>query len=94
MNENNEAQDSQEVEVETVERKLEVAKESTEIVDGVHDLIQDIRDGKDVAVIAAENLPNLIQMVDGYDKLSAEMKSKHRNATVGYAGIKIADALS
>ncbi len=83
-----------EVKVETVEKTLVVGKESSEIVDGVHDLIQDIREGKDIAVIAAENLPNLIAMIDGYDKLSAEIKHESRNATIAYAGAKVADALS
>lgn len=77
----------------TIPVTINVAKESKEVVDAVTDLIADIKAGKDVGQIAAENLPGLIAAIDGYDKLDDEMKSGARNETVAYAGLKVADSL-
>ncbi len=77
-----------------VEKKLMVAKESSEIVDAVAELIKDIKEGKEIAVIATENLPSLMSAIDGYDKLGDEFKSDARNETVAYAGYMIAEALA
>lgn len=80
--------------MEIVKRELEVGKDSIEIAEGLKELILDIRAGKDIAAITAENLPSLITMVDGYENLSAEMKHTSRNATIAYSGYCIGEALA
>jgi len=79
--------------VKTVKVELEVGKETKEVADAIHDLIEDIRAKKDISAIAAENLASLIKAVEGVDMLDDEMKHKSRNATVAYTGMKVADAL-
>jgi len=57
-------------------------------------LIQDFKAKKDIAAIAAENLPGLMAAVTGYESLGDEMKSSARNETVAYAGLQIAETLA
>lgn len=78
----------------TVEKVLVVGKESSEVADSLSELIKDIKAGKDVSLIAAENLPGLVKAVDGYDKMDDEMKHSSRNATVAYSGYVVAEALA
>lgn len=92
MSEQENAQPEQ-VNVETVKVEMEVGKESKDVADALHDLIEDIKAGKDVGAIATENLPGIMSAVNGYDKLDDEMKHKSRNATVAYSGYKLAEAL-
>lgn len=81
------------VAVETKERILVVGKESLEVTESLAELVKDIKAGKDVSVIAAENLPGLVKAIEGYDKIDDEMKHKSRNATIAYSGYAIAEAL-
>ena len=78
----------------TIKRELQVGKESTEIFEGLSELIKDIKAGKDVAIIATENLPSLVTMVDGYDKVSGEMSAKERNATIAHGLYVLSEALA
>lgn len=80
--------------MESVKVEIEVAKESKEVVDAVVELIADIRAGKDISLIAGENLPGLLKAVEGVDKLGEEMKSNLRNETISYAGLKLADVIA
>ncbi len=77
-----------------MERILKVGKESTEIFEGLAELIKDIKAKKDVAVIATENLPALVTMVEGYEKVSDEMKSQERNATIAHGLYVLSEALA
>lgn len=81
-------------EVQTVPKTLNVGKESSEVVDSLGELVKDIKAGKDISLIAAENLPSLLVAIDGFEKLDEEMKHKSRNATVAYSGYVIAEALA
>lgn len=75
------------------EVKIQVGKESKEVVDAIVELVKDIREGKDLALIAGENLPGLSKAIDGVDQVDDEMQSEVRNATVAYAGLQVADVL-
>lgn len=81
------------VTVETVEVTIEVGKETKEVADAIHDLIVDIKEGKDITAITAENLSGLMKAIEGFDKLDDEQKHKTRNATDAYAAMKLTDAL-
>jgi hypothetical protein len=76
-----------------VKVEIEVGKETKEIIDFVSDLIKDIKAGKDMAAIAAENLPGLISAVGGFQELPAEMQGPSLAGCVGYAGSKVVEAL-
>lgn len=80
--------------METVTVEIEVGKESKEVADALGDLVADIKAGKEVAAIVAENIPGLLKAIDGFDKLDDEMKAVSRNATVAYVAYKVADALA
>ncbi len=79
--------------VEKTKVEIEVGKESKEVVDAITLLVEDIREKKDISLIAAENLPSLMKAIEGVDKLDDEMKSEVRNATVAYAGLQVAETL-
>lgn len=80
--------------VASVKVEIEVGKESKDVVDLVADLIEDIKAKKDVSAIAAENLPGLMKAIEGFDQLDDEAKSKHRNSTIAYTGMRFADVLA
>lgn len=82
------------MEVQTEKVELEVGKESKDVYDALADLVEDIKAGKDVSAIAAENLPGVMEAVEGFDQLDDEFKHKSRNATLAYGGYRIADALA
>jgi len=79
--------------VETVEKTLVVGKECGEVFDALKELILDIRAGKDVGMLAAENLAGLMVAVDGYEQLGPEIKHESRSATLGYGVAQIGSAL-
>ena len=72
--------------------QMEVGKESKEVLDCVFAIVEDIRAGKPVAQIAAENLPALFTAVEGFDKLDDEAKSPQRSGLAAYAVKKSMDA--
>ncbi len=80
-------------EVQLVEKTLKCGKESSEVFDALRDLVVDIRAGKKVAIIAAENLPGLMTAIDGYEQLGAEAKHESRTATLGYGVAQIGGAM-
>ena len=81
-------------EVQTVAKTLNVGKETSEVADSLAGLVKDIKDGKDVGTIAAENLPSLMTAINGFEMIDDEMKHKSRNATAAYTGYVVAEALA
>lgn len=71
-----------EEEVVLEEETVTCPKEMNDVRKCIKDLVIDIRKGKDVGVIAMENLPGLVNAIDGYEKLPAAAK----HPTAGYAG--------
>lgn len=57
-----------------IKKEIEIGKELSEIVDLVAAIIVDIKAKKDIATIAAENLPALMVAVQGFDQLVPEAK--------------------
>jgi len=79
---------------EKVKVELEIGKESKEVADAIGDLVADIKAGKEVAVIIAENIPGILKAIEGFEKLDDEMKDASRNATGAYVAYKVAEALA
>lgn len=79
--------------VETIDVQIQVGKESKELADALSELVKDIREGKNIGEISSENLPGIVQAVDGYDKLDDEQKAPSRHATRAYIGMKISEAI-
>lgn len=79
--------------MESVKKELLVGKESAEVIDAIAELVKDIRAGKDVALIATENLTGLVTAVEGYDKIGAELGGELRNHTASYLVSQVLDAL-
>lgn len=77
----------------TVEVKINVPKESKEVLDTAIDFIEDVIAKKDVSTIAAENLPNLLKAFDGYEKIGGELSSEQRSDLAGYVVKRVLDLL-
>lgn len=80
-------------EVQTIDVTIAVGKESKEVADALSELVADIKAGKDISVIAAENLPGVMKAVEGFDQLDDEQKAPSRHATRAYIGMKISESL-
>ena len=78
--------------VETVNYTMEVPKESKELMDALSAIIGHFKSGKSVTEAAAL-LPDVLQAVDGIDKLDDEAKTEHLDEAVGYGVHKIMGAL-
>ena len=80
-------------EVKHLDVTVQVTKESHEVFEAIASIIADIKAGKDVALIAAGNLPKLMVAVEGYDLLDDEVKDAQFPETVALGGAKIVKAL-
>jgi len=76
---------------ETTQHIIDVPNESKEVVDFLHDLVEDIRAGKTVAQITTENLPNLIKAIEGYDQLADEIKGEYMSEVLAYLADRMGD---
>jgi hypothetical protein len=75
-------------------KQIEYAKETGDVMVAVIELVKDIKAGKSLAELGAENLTNLIAAVSGADQIPAE--ATHRAAilqTIGLHTGQLADAL-
>lgn len=77
----------------TVPHTLNVPKESKEIVDGIVELITDLKAKKSTSVVLADQLDNLSQYIDGWDQLDDELKSEYRDDLAGYLVQQIMEVL-
>lgn len=75
----------------TVNHTIGVPKESKEVIDFLTDLIEDIKAGKPVGELTAENLPNLMTAIEGYDQIPLEVKGEHLSETLAYAVDRLGD---
>lgn len=60
--------------MEVVKKEIEVPKELNEVCVFVVELLKDIVAKKDIAAISAENLPNLMAAVNGFEAMKEELK--------------------
>ena len=79
--------------MEKVNHTLEVGKDFKEVVDFLRGLLDDIRAKKEVAAIAAENLPLLMAAVDGYDNLDDAVKGENLDDSAAYLVQQLLQAL-
>jgi hypothetical protein len=78
--------------MDTVNVNLVVPKESKEVVDAVHAILDHFVQGKSLAE-AALLLPSVMVAVDGMNKLGDEMKSKQVGGSAGYLVDRVMAAL-
>lgn len=62
--------------MEVVKKEIEVPKELNEVAVFVVELLKDIMAKKDIAAISAENLPNLMAAVNGFEAMKEELKDE------------------
>ncbi len=65
-------------EIVTVPSPLNVPKESGEVVDTAFAIVEHFKKGGDLAG-ATLLLPNVLQAVEGHEKIGAEVKSKYKS---------------
>lgn len=56
-------------------REIEVPKEFDDVLLLVLELVRDLKDKKELAVVASENLPNLMNAIQGVDQIDDELKA-------------------
>jgi len=70
--------------METVKVELEVPKETKEVFDALTSILDDVLAKKGATEIATAALPKLIGAVDGYEKISEELK-EGKDALAAYS---------
>lgn len=68
----------------TIPHTLNVPKESKEIVDGIVELIRDLKAKKSTSAVLAGQIDNISGYLDGWDELDDELKSEYRDDLAGY----------
>lgn len=76
-----------------MEIKVEVPKELNDCLVMLVELVKDIKDKKELAVIVSENLPNLIAAIDGAQKIPEELKGPGVYKAAGLFAGEIVEAL-
>jgi len=79
--------------MDVVKIEVEVPKETWEIAKFFVDLIVDIKAGKSTSEVVAENLAGLVTAIEGFEKLSEEVKSKDIYAAAALIGADLVSAL-
>ncbi len=79
--------------IELVELTVKVPKEMQEISACLQKLVADIKAKKGITLIAAETLPGLVVAVEGYDKISDEVKSDEGVDCIALLGSGVYKAL-
>ena len=59
--------------MEVIKKEIELPKEMSEVATFVVELLKDIMDKKDIAAISAENLPNLMAAIGGFEAMKEEL---------------------
>lgn len=78
----------------TLKREVEFAKEIDDVMFFVVELVKDLKAKKAIGEVAAENLANLMNALNGIDLVDDEMKAKSiALATIGYRSGELAAAL-
>ena len=78
------------------QKSVTVAKEADDVLFAVIELVKDLKAGKDLATVAAENLPNLLTALNGVDQVTSEWASSPQAvySTVGYRVGELVAALT
>lgn len=79
--------------VQHVVEQVQLCKESNEVFKCLAGLVEDIKAKKDISSIAAENLPALLQAVQGFEMLDNELQDAQFDETAGLGLGRISKAL-
>ena len=79
--------------MEFVEQVVKMPKELSEIKKALVELVADIAAKKELAVIVSENLPLLIQAVEGFEKMGEEIKAPEAANVAALLGAEVFQAL-
>lgn len=74
-------------------KEVEFAKELDDAMFLIVELVKDIKAGKEMTVIAAENLPNLINAVSGAEQIGEEV-STSMSVAVQTVTFRVADLVA
>lgn len=77
----------------TLVKEVTVTKEISEVFEAVAAIVADVKEGKSITEISAENWAGLVEAVEGWDKFDDEFKGEHFGSTVAYGAGLIVDAL-
>jgi len=70
--------------METINIESKVPKEAKEVIDFIDGLLEDILNKKDISALAAENLPALMEAINGYEEVLEGFSGEHRATMVSY----------
>lgn len=79
--------------MEFVEQVVKLPKELSEVKKALVELVADIAAKKSVAEIVSENLPLLIQAVEGFEKMGEEIKAPEAANVAALLGAEVFQAL-
>lgn len=79
--------------MEMIEQVVKLPKELAEVKKCLVELVADIAAKKELAVIVSENLPLLIQAVEGFEKMAEEVKTPEAANVAALLGAEVFQAL-
>lgn len=79
--------------MEFVEQSVKMPKELSEIKKALVELVADIAAKKNTAELISENLPLLVQAIEGFDRMAEEMKAPEAINVMALLGSEIYQAL-
>lgn len=79
--------------MEFVEQTVKLPKELSEVKKALVELVADIAAKKELAVIVGENLPLLMQAIEGFDKMGEEIKAPEAANVAALLGAEIFQSL-
>ena len=79
--------------MEFVEQVVKLPKELSEVKKALVELVADIAAKKEISILIAENLPLLMQAIEGFDKMGEEIKTPEAANVAALLGAEIFQAL-
>lgn len=79
--------------MEMIEQVVKLPKELAEVKKCLVELVADIAAKKELAVIVSENLPLLIQAIEGFEKMAEEVKTPEAANVAALLGAEVFQAL-
>lgn len=79
--------------METIEVKMQVPKESAEIIDVVANIVKDYMLGKSLVLILTQNGPALVQALAGIQEVPKELISENQSEILAYLVDKMGDSI-
>ena len=79
--------------MEFIEQVVKLPKELAEVKKCLVELVADMAAKKELAIIVSENLPLLIQAVEGFEKMAEEVKAPEAANVAALLGAEVFKAL-